>query len=128
MDLREWSKSEVAYGRKVLDSGLDGLRSGRDTFLDGNPLSPFLNESVRRALRPAALGACIAILGSSPASGHKSFGRTLVFGLLGGAIGFGTGMVWESRRLTASAARGAVRNIHRVRDERWVQKHPVAYA
>ena len=128
MNLLEWSGSEVEYGRRVIGSGLEGLRTGRDSFLQGNPLSPFLSESVRRALTPAALGALVGILGSSPANHKKSVGRTLLFGLLGSAIGFGTGIAWESRRLTASAARGAARNIHRVRDEHWVEKHPVAYA
>ena len=128
MDLLEWSESEVEYGRRVLDSGLEGLRTGRDTFLHGNSLSPFLSESVRKALTPAALGALVGILGSSPANHHKSVARTLLFGLVGSAIGFGTGVAWQSRHLTASAARGAARNIHRVRDEHWVEKHPVAYA
>jgi hypothetical protein len=128
MDLREWSKSEAEYGRKVLDSGLEGALSGEEEFLHGRPLTPFLNESARKALAPAALGACIGILSSYPGNGHRSMGRMLVFGLLGGAIGLGTGVAWESRHLTASAARGALQNIHRVRDEHWVEKHPVAYA
>jgi len=128
MDLLKWSESEVAYGRRMLDSGLVGLRTGRETFLQGSSLNPFVGESVRKALTPAALGALLGVLGSSPANHHKSVSRTLLFGLLGSAIGFGTGVVWQSRHLTASAARGAVRNIHRVRDEHWVEKHPVAYA
>jgi hypothetical protein len=128
MDLRDWSKSEVDYGRKILDSGLEGARSGEEEFLHARPLTPFVNESVRKALTPAVLGACLGMLSGYPANGHRSIGRMLMFGLLGGAIGFGTGVAWESRELTASAARGALRNIHKVRDERWVEKHPVAYA
>jgi hypothetical protein len=128
MDLRKWSKSEVEYGRKVLDSGLEGARFGQETFLNGGPLTPFLNESVRKAWKPAVLGACIGALGSRPAKGHGSVLGMLMYGLLGGAIGFSAGVTWESRRLTASAASGALRNIHRVRDEHWLEKHPVAYA
>jgi hypothetical protein len=52
----------------------------------------------------------------------------LAFGLLGGAIGFGAGVAWESRRLTASVAGSALRNIGRVRDEHWLTKHPIDYA
>jgi hypothetical protein len=51
-----------------------------------------------------------------------------VFGLLGGAIGFGAGIAWENRRLAASAASGALRNIGRVRDEHWLERHPIDYA
>jgi len=128
MDLLKWSESEVAYGRRVLDSGVEGFRAGRDTFLHGNPLNASLNESVRKSLTPAALGALLGILGSAPASHHKSIARTLLFGLVGSAIGFGTGVVWQNRHLAGNAARGAVKNIHKVRDEHWVEKHPVAYA
>src|ERR1700751_3389175 len=46
MNLREWSESEVEYGRKVLNSGLAGARSGRETFLKRRPLTPFLSEAV----------------------------------------------------------------------------------
>jgi hypothetical protein len=128
MGLRKWSKSEVEYGRKVLDSGLEGVRTGEETFLHGRSLSPFLNESARKALVPAALGVCLGVLAGVPGNQHRSIGRMLVFGLLGGAIGFGAGVAWESRGLTESAASGALRNIHKVRDEHWVEKHPVAYA
>jgi hypothetical protein len=52
----------------------------------------------------------------------------LAYGLLGGAIGFGAGVAWESRRFTASVADGALRNIGKVRDEHWLTKHPIDYA
>jgi len=52
----------------------------------------------------------------------------LVYGFLGGAIGFGAGLLWESRLLTASVACGALRNIDRVRDEHWLERHPIDYA
>jgi len=128
MDLRQWSKAEMEYGRKVLDSGLHGVRSGREEFLHGKPLTPFLGESARKALMPAALGACIGVLSSLPTKPDRSISRALLFGVLGGVLGFGAGFAWESRRLTASAAHDALRNIHKVRDEHWVEKHPVAYA
>jgi len=79
-------------------------------------------------LKPAVLAACIAALGSYPGGREKSISRALVYGLLGGAIGFGAGVAWESRRLTASVASGALRNIGRVRDEHWLTKHPIDYA
>jgi hypothetical protein len=128
MGVRQWSRSEVDYGRKVLSSGLAGARSGREAFLNGRSLTPFLSESVRNALKPAALGACIGVLGVCPGNRHKSLGRLLVFGLLGGAIGFAAGIAWENRRLAASAASGALRNIGRVRDEHWLERHPIDYA
>ena len=127
MSLLTWSRSEVEYGRKVLNSGLEGARSGREAFLSGRPLTPLLSESVRNACKPAAIGAGVGVLGSCSGS-RKSIGRVLAFGLLGGAIGFSAGVVWQNRRLVASTARGAWRNIDEVRDERWLEKHPIDYA
>jgi hypothetical protein len=128
MALREWSKSNANYGRKLVNSGIEGARSGRKAFLNGEPLTPFMSESVRRALRPAAVGACLGVLGSYPRCRPKSISRALACGLLGGAIGLGAGVAWESRHLTASAASGALKNIGRVRDEQWLTKHPIDYA
>jgi hypothetical protein len=51
-----------------------------------------------------------------------------VYGLLGAAIGVGASVAWESRRLTASVAGGALKNIGRVRDEHWLTNHPIDYA
>jgi len=128
MGLRKWSKPNLDYGRKVLNSGREGARSGREAFLNGRPLAPFLSESVRNAWEPAAIGACIGVLGSYPGNRHKSISRAFAYGFLGGAIGFGAGIAWGSRRLTASVARGALRNIGRVRDEHWLERHPIDYA
>jgi hypothetical protein len=128
VDLQKWSKSNADYGRRLFNSGIEGARSGRKAFLNGQSLTPFLSESVRSALNPAALGVCIGVLGSYPGYRQKSITRALVFGLLGGAIGLGAGLAWESRRLTASVAGSALKNIGKIRDERWLTKHPIDYA
>jgi hypothetical protein len=127
MTVQEWIESEVKYGRKVLDAGLEGTRSGREAFLEGKPLTPYLNDSVRKALVPAAIGTCVGALGSA-ASCKRSVGRVLLFGLVGGAIGFGLGLAWESRHLTISALTTALKKISRVRDEHWLERHPIDYA
>jgi len=128
MHLREWTKSEVRYGRKLISSGLEGARSGREAFLNGKYLTPFLSESVRNALKPAALGAGIGLLVAFPGNHHKPIGRAFAFGLLGGLIGLGAGVVWEDRWLAASVVQGSLRNIGRARDEYWMERHSIAYA
>jgi hypothetical protein len=128
MLLSEWSKSEVEYGRRVLNSGLEGVRSGREAFLNGRPLTPFFRESFRKALKPAALGACVGLLTSCPGRQRRSVAQVLASGLLGGLIGLGAGLVWEGRFLAGSAASSALKNIDKVRDEHWLEKHPIDYA
>lgn len=129
MNFLQWSQSEVEYGRKVLNSGLAGARTGQEAFLNGKPLTPFLGKAVRCASTPAAVGILVGVLGSfAGRNQYKCPKRTLVLGLVGGAVGLGMSIAWQSRRLTAYAANGALRNIGRVRDEHWLETHPIDYA
>lgn len=128
MNVSEWSKSSVDYGRKLVDSGWEGAHSGEEAFLRGEPLAPFLGKSAQKALIPAAIGACFGVLGSRPWNGHKSAARAFAFAFLGGAVGFAAGVGWESRRLTASVASGAMKNIGKTRDDHWLEKNPIDYA
>ena len=127
MTAQQWLKSEVKYGRKVLHAGIEGSRSGREAFLNGRPLAPYLDDSVRKALIPATLGTCIGALGSV-AQQNRSVGRVLAFASLGGAIGFVAGVAWESRELGVSAVRGALKKVGKVRDEHWFERNPIDYA
>jgi hypothetical protein len=128
MGVREWSKGNFEYGRKVLNFGLEGAHSGREAFLEGRPLTPFFRESICNAWTPTVIGACLGVLAGYPGKWHRSTNRAFGFGCLGAAIGFGLGVVWASRSLTASVAQGALRNIGKVRDEHWLESHPIDYA
>jgi hypothetical protein len=129
MGLLSWSRMSAEYGRKMVNSGLEGARSGREAFLNGRPLTPFLSESIRNAWKPAVIGAYLGALGSYSNRRHnKSISRACAYGLLGGAIGFGAGIVWESRLLTTSVAAGAFKSMEDVSDEHWLEKHPIDYA
>jgi hypothetical protein len=128
MALGEWSKSNAVYAGKLVRSGIEGARDGSKAFVNGEPLVPLLTKSARRALKPAALGICLGALSGYPSSRHHSLGRMLARGVLGGVIGLGTGLAWEGRHLTASAARAAGKNIERVREEQWWIENPIDYA
>ncbi|MBI3475615.1 MAG: hypothetical protein HY010_07765 [Acidobacteria bacterium] len=54
--------------------------------------------------------------------------KSLAWGLLGGTIGLVAGIAWKSRCLTTSVADGAMESMGRVRDEHWLEKHPIDYA
>ena len=128
MSFLEWSKSSVDYGRKLVDSAVEGGRSGEGEFLQDSSLVPYLGESCRRAVAPAVVGACLGILGGYLVNRRRSTVRVLTDGLLGGMIGFGAGMIWENRQFTASVASGAWKGIGKARDEHWFEKHPIDYA
>ena len=128
MTLREWSKASSEYGRKLVNSGLEGARSGQEEFLHGKSLKPFLSESARHALAPAVVGACLGVLSGKADNGDRANGKAFAYGFLGGLVGFGAGMAWESRELTESIAFGALRTITKTRDEHWLEQHPIDYA
>jgi hypothetical protein len=127
MNLQNWSRSNAEYGRKLIRSGIEGVRSARKEFFDEESVAPTLSDSIRNSVAPAVVGACIAVLGAGSASRSKSAGRALLFGLLGGAVGLSAGLAWENRRFTATSVCAALKNIGRVRDERWLIRNPINY-
>jgi len=128
MSFLEWSKSNVDYGRRLVDSAVEGARTGEDEFLKEESLVPYLGESVRLALAPAVVGACVGAVGGYLGNGRRSRTRALAGGLLGVVVGLGAGLLWENRQLTASVASGAWKNINKTRDEHWFEKNPIDYA
>jgi hypothetical protein len=121
-------KSDLDYGRKILHSGLEGARSGREAFLHGRSLTPFLREALVSAFVPAASGAFLGAWGTYPRGRDRFARRAIGWSLLGAAVGLCAGAAFASRRLTASVAEGAWKSIGRVRDEHWLEKNPIDYA
>ncbi len=116
------------YGRRLVHSGLQGARNAQEQFLEREQLKPYLNESAQAALTPALIGACVGVIGSRPRSRNNSPARVLAFAMFGCLLGFTVGLAWESRRLTASLMCGARKGIGKVRDEHWLENHPIDYA
>jgi hypothetical protein len=127
MNIFEWSKSEVDYGCKLMDSAVEGARRGEGEFLNGKSLGRYLERSALHALGPTALGACLGWFGGCLEDRHSKT-RAFACAFLGGALGFGAGVIWENRKLTASVASGAWKNINKTRDARWFEKNPIDYA
>ncbi|HLK31835.1 MAG TPA: hypothetical protein VKT29_02015 [Terriglobales bacterium] len=128
MPAATWFLPNVDYGRKLVHSALEGARSGEQTFLQGKTFHLFVDQSAWQALKPAAFAACIGALGAYSGRRHRSRGRALAYGLLGGTIGFGLSLVWQSRNLTSSVASCAWKRVSRTRDEHWLEKNPIDYA
>ena len=128
MNFLEWSKSSVDYGQKLVNSAIEGAREGEGEFLKDEPLSPYLTASARHAFAPAIVGMCLGALSASLGSQRRSPTRVLTYGLLGGAIGFGAGVIWRNRQFSASVASCAWKKISETRDEHWFEKNPIDYA
>ena len=129
MNLREWVASEVDYGRDLMDSGLAGASNGGKQFFHGAPLTPYVSDLNRKALRLATLGMCIGALASYLDHRRKPVARrAVVCGAVGGAVGFAASCAWTSHTLAETVARGALKNMAAVRDQHWLKSHPNDYA
>jgi hypothetical protein len=127
MNILKWSKSEVAYGRKLVDSAVEGARHGEGDFLKQESLGNYLEKSALDAMVPTMLGACMGWFGGYLENG-RSNKRALACAFLGGAIGFGASVLWDNRELTACVASGAWKSINKARDAHWFEKNPINYA
>jgi hypothetical protein len=128
MNFMEWSKSSVDYGQRLVNSALRGAREGEEDFLKEESLSPVIAESARHALLPALVGAYLGAFGGSLGSRRRQPSRAVAFGVLGGAIGFGSALVWKNREMSASVASSAWKRMQQTRDEHWFEKNPIDYA
>jgi hypothetical protein len=127
MNLVEWSKSSIDYGRKLVDSALEGARTGQGAFLEKRALTPTLGDCAKHSLDCAALGACLGAV-CAYLGGRRSTRKTLACGILGGTLGFSAGMIWMTRQLTASVASGVRKNIELTRTAHWFERNPIDYA
>ena len=115
--------SNIDYARSLVNAGIQGIVSaGREA---GGCPAPNLARDV---LLPTVIGAGIGILSASLWGDRKSATRRAAGCLVGGALGFGLGVAWGSRDFTRSSVQGALRNINTLRDDRWLEKNPIAYA
>jgi hypothetical protein len=128
MSLLKRAKASVDYCEKLLNAGVDGGRSGWAASLHGKELIPFLSESARAAMSLIAIGACLGVLSSYLGDGHTLVPKALVSAFLGAGIGVAACITWGARRLLASVGSGALKSIGRVRDEHWLEGHPIDYA
>jgi hypothetical protein len=121
------SRTYLHYGRTLVKSGVAGLRSGRESHLNGQPLSAVLTQSARASLSLATVGACVGLL-RFYVSGRRRLPKTVAWSVIGSAIGFCAGFAWKTRELTASMGRSSLKQIGAVRDEHWLERHPIDYA
>jgi hypothetical protein len=128
MTLREWSDSQINYGRKLMNSGLEGAHQAEDEYLHGEAVGPFIKTGALNSFVPAVVGACIGALSAQPGNGRKSAVKAVGFGMLGCVVGFAAGLAWCTRGLTERVASGAWKGVEKVRDEHWLETHPIDYA
>jgi len=120
--------TKLAYGRRLVNAGISGIRTGRENF-DPQRASALVSNSAEESLKLAVVGACLGILPACLMRRRSSrLSSALVLGAAGSALGFCAGFSWKTRKLTSTLARSAVREVRRVKDEHWLETNPIDYA
>jgi hypothetical protein len=120
--------SRIRYGRKLVRAGISGIRSGQQVVRGEQRLASLAADAARNSLALAAVGACVGLLRSYFTDRHNRVSSAVVFGTLGGALGFCAGFGWKTRKLTSGLAQSAVREVGKARDEHWLESNPIDYA
>lgn len=120
--------NKVAYGRKLANAGLTGIRTGQQTAFPDQPFSALVVESLRDSLILAAVGACLGLLRPYVTRRHNRLPRALAGGAIGSALGFCAGFAWKTRAATSGLVHSARKEMDRVRDEHWLEMNPIDYA
>jgi hypothetical protein len=119
--------TRLAYGRKLVNAGISGIRTGRENF-DPQRASALVSTSAEESLKLALVGACLGILPACLMRRRSRLSSALVLGVAGSALGFCAGFSWKTRKLTSSLAHSAMREVRRVKDEHWLETNPIDYA
>jgi hypothetical protein len=119
--------TRLAYGRRLVDAGISGIRTGRENF-DPQRASALVSTSVEESLKLAVVGACLGILPACLMRRRSRLSSALALGVAGSALGFCAGFSWKTRKLTSSLAHSAMREVRRVKDEHWLETNPIDYA
>jgi hypothetical protein len=126
----KWLRSNVDYGRNLILAGYDGAVSTttRERALHGEPVSAVLTRSAGNSWMPAVVGACAGMLGTQLSQKQKSMNAFTVMGaLVGAAVGFCTGLAWNTRHVTGVLAHEAMKATEPLRDAHWLERNPVNY-
>jgi hypothetical protein len=126
MKMPQRVKSDLAYVRNMVEAGFEGATSVRK---DGARLaaSPRPNRA-RTEWVSAAIGVAVGMGSACLARERKSPYSVLLSGMVGGSLGYGGALAWGSRDRTVAMAGSAMQKVNAVRDARWLEKNPIAYA
>jgi hypothetical protein len=123
MNTLQWLGSDVSYIRHLAEAARNGV-----TSVWNAPCERTIAWRARNAGWLTAVGGLLGGIGALLIRRRKSGYRTAFGVLVGGATGYGSSVAWNSRAVTTAIGRNVMRKVNAVRDERWLEKHPIDYA
>jgi hypothetical protein len=117
-------ENNIDEGRKLIGSGIEGANTARKNALEQ---SQGLEFNVSGSWKLAVVGACVGAVAGYFSDNAHSKRNAAVGSLLGAALGVSGGFAWAGRHLATAMTEGAMKGMAEVRDEAWLNRHPVAY-
>jgi len=127
MSVSERIKSNLAYGKDLVESGIEGANEARKASLESAETTDMVTAAAQESWQAAAVGALAGAILGVLADDRKPVRGVIAGGLLGAAVGFGGRFAWKTRPLTGAMAREAGKRIGAARDEHWLSENPVNY-
>ncbi|HVP65040.1 MAG TPA: hypothetical protein VMT82_09100 [candidate division Zixibacteria bacterium] len=128
MNIGDKIKSGMGYAGDLADTGWKGARAAASAALNGEPAGHVLTRSAQASWAATLVGAAVgALVGYLVNTRKPSISRVGACAVIGGTVGFGSGLAWETRGLSSGIARGAMRNINKARDQHWLASHPIDF-
>jgi hypothetical protein len=120
--------SNIAYGKRLVGSGIEGASSAGRQILEEEPIGEVLSRAAKESWKPAVIGACAGMAAAIWKRDRDPAKGAVLGGLVGAALGFSGGILWGSRNVTGALVRGAAKSVGAARDERWLERNPIDYA
>lgn len=113
------SKPDLTYVSNLAKAGWDGVVTA--------PKDQAPATLGRTVWAPVLMAASLGVLSACVGDKRRSKQHIAIGSLVGTAIGLGS-MAWASRKYTEQVARNVIQKVNVVRDARWLEKNPIAYA
>jgi hypothetical protein len=127
MSISDKVKTNLAYSKELVESGIEGANEARKAVLESEETTDIVTAAAQESWQAAAIGVLAGAICGVLADDRKPIRGVIAGGLLGAVLGFGGSFAWKTRPLTSAMARGAGKRISRTRDVRWLSRNPVNY-
>lgn len=127
MSISEKIKTNLAYGKELIESGIEGASDARSSMLASEDRTDLVQAAAQESWQSATIGAMVGALAGVLSDDRKPTRGVIFGGLLGAAVGFAGSFAWKTRPLTSAMAHGAGKRISRARDQHWLADHPINY-
>lgn len=127
MKVTETVKENLAYGKELVESGIEGAKDARKVVLEAEGNADLVTAAAQESWQASTIGVLAGAILGALADDRKPVRGVIAGGLLGAVLGFGGSFAWKTRPVSSAMAREAGKRVGVVRDQHWLSKHPINY-